>query len=71
LLVRGPVHILEIGVLEGGSIEMWIDYFGKENCYIYAIDINDRSKIIDNVKVFIGDQGNKDFINYIYSQIPH
>lgn len=69
-----PVHILEIGIFTGGSIEMWIDYFGKENCFIYAIDNNPECKILqdlfDNVKVFIGDQEDKDFLTEICKQIP-
>lgn len=58
--------ILEIGVDQGGSLEMWNDYFNN-NCTIFALDINhsalDVPKKLNatNINVAIGDQGNKDF----------
>jgi hypothetical protein len=71
---KGPVNILEIGIYKGGSIEMWIDYLGKDNCNIYAIDINPECKILetlfDNVKIFIGDQADKNFLMDVKNQIP-
>ncbi len=74
LVGKGPINILEIGIFKGGSIEMWIDYFGKDNCFIYAIDIDPRCKEIeksyDNVKVFIGDQADKQFLASVCDQIP-
>lgn len=44
LVGKKPIHLLEIGVSKGGSIEMWINYFGKDNCVIYGIDINKNAK---------------------------
>ena len=35
-----PVHVVEIGVHSGGSLEMWRNYFG-EDCILYGIDINE------------------------------
>lgn len=67
------INILEIGVLGGGSIELWNEYFNG-NCFIYALDINEKcmkfQKKYNNVKIFIGDQENKEFLNSIISQIP-
>lgn len=66
--------IVEIGVNKGGSIEMWNSYFDNK-CMIYGIDINpDCKKIEDefsNVKIFIGDQNNDEFLNTVKSSIPH
>jgi hypothetical protein len=56
--------ILEIGVNDGGSLEMWDDYFG-DGCKIYGLDVKKKSKEIEkylpNVKVSLGDQGSVDF----------
>ncbi len=38
------VHILEIGVFSGGSLEMWQNYFGP-SCKIYGVDIEPRCKV--------------------------
>ena len=70
---KHPV-ILEIGVSQGGSLEMWNDYF-KGQCTIYGLDINPACKRFEsefpNVKILIGDQGNVDFLNQIKAKIPN
>lgn len=65
------VVILEIGVYQGGSLRMWKDYFG-DKAKIFAIDINPRCKQFetDSVKIFIGSQDDRDFLNKIKNQIP-
>lgn len=74
LVGQKPIHMLEIGVYKGGSLEMWSNYFGKDNCIIYGIDINPECKILerdhDNIKIFIGDQADKEFIKSVCQQIP-
>ena len=66
------INILEIGIFYGGSLELWNNYF--ENVNIYAIDVNPNVKnlisSIPNVKLFIGDQGNREFLRSVISQIP-
>jgi len=49
------VNILEIGISHGGSIQMWLDYFGAE-CNYYGVDIDPQALQFekDNVKIFIG-----------------
>ncbi len=65
------VVILEIGVYQGGSLNMWRDYFG-EKAMIYALDINPLCKQFEtkNTKIFIGSQEDKEFLNFVKSQIP-
>lgn len=65
------VHILEIGVFQGGSLQMWKDYFG-DKAKIYGIDINPLCKNLEeeNVKIFIGSQKDKKFLNEVISSIP-
>ncbi len=48
------IVILEIGVSQGGSLQMWKDYFGPK-AKIYGIDVNPQCKQLeeDNIKIFI------------------
>jgi hypothetical protein len=57
-----PVNVLEIGIYSGGSLGMWKSYFGA-GCTIFGVDIEDscRAYEADNVRVFIGDQADRDF----------
>jgi hypothetical protein len=55
--------ILEIGVLGGGSIELWCKYFG-EGTSVIGIDINGDClsyKYDGDYKIVIGDQGDVNF----------
>jgi cephalosporin hydroxylase len=65
--------ILEIGVAKGGSLEMW-NYYFKGECTIYGIDIDPQCKKYEsefsNVKIFIGDQSDTNFLNQIKSEVP-
>ena len=65
------VHIVEFGVSQGGSLQMWKDYFGPE-CKIYGIDINSNCKIAEEeqVKIFIGDQEDRVFLKSLAKEIP-
>lgn len=65
------VHLLEIGVAHGGSLEMWKKYFGP-NARIFGADINPQCKKLEgeNVKIFIGDQGDRKFLRTLAREIP-
>jgi len=65
------VNILEIGVSQGGSIEMWKKYFG-DNVQIFGVDINPRCKNLedDKVKIFIGKQEDRSFWKELKKQLP-
>lgn len=55
--------ILEIGVLGGGSIELWLKYFGKDT-QVIGVDIDPRClqyKYDGNATVLMGDQSNPQF----------
>lgn len=66
-----PIIFLEIGVQNGGSYKMFRHYFGKEAIF-YGIDVDPRVKQFeeDGFKVFIGSQQDKNFLNFVMSQIP-
>lgn len=56
-------RILEIGILGGGSIDLWHEYFG-EGTQITAIDIDENCKNYSYnfpVEIVIGDQGDPAF----------
>ena len=65
------VHLLEIGIYSGGSLDMWKAYFGPK-CHIYGLDIEPACKSYegDRVKVFIGDQADREFWKSVRQQIP-
>jgi hypothetical protein len=52
------VHIMEIGVQSGGSLDMWKEVFGP-GAHVYGGDINAKCKLYEDnqTKIFIGDQG--------------
>ena len=58
-----PVVVLEFGVNQGGSLEMWRDYFGPD-AKIYGVDIDPRCRQFedDNIRILIGDQADKEFL---------
>jgi hypothetical protein len=70
--LRGKdITILEIGVFQGGSLNMWRDYFGPK-AKIYGIDINPNCKQLegDNIEIFIGSQEDRDFLRSVKKNIP-
>jgi 23S rRNA U2552 (ribose-2'-O)-methylase RlmE/FtsJ len=66
-----PIVIVEIGILNGGSLQMWKKYFGS-NAIIYGIDIYEDCKKFeeDNIKILIGSQADSLFLENIISQLP-
>ena len=65
------VHMLEIGVFHGGSVQMWKEYLGPK-AHIYGVDVMPRAKALeeDRVKIFIGDQSDPDFLATLKRDIP-
>lgn len=64
------VTIVEIGVFQGGSLQMWRNYFGKE-ATIWGIDIDPRCKKLEeeNTNILIGSQEDPEFLRNIIDQI--
>jgi hypothetical protein len=65
-----PITILEIGVYQGGSLQMWKNYFGTR-AKIYGVDIDARCKELeeDQIKIIIGDQANRKFLRELGAEI--
>lgn len=65
------IVILEIGVFQGGSLQMWKEYFGGK-AKIYGVDIDPRCKQFEeeNIEIFIGSQSDRAFLRDLISRIP-
>lgn len=63
--------ILELGVMGGGSLEMWKDYFGL-GANVIGVDINPECKMheAEGIEIFIGSQDDPDLINKIFTKYP-
>lgn len=68
-----PLVIGEIGVLNGSSIYMFLDYFGAKNTY-HAFDIDEAmlAKVADipQVTTHCLDSGNITQLNAVFSELP-
>lgn len=64
------ITFLEIGILDGGSLFMWRKYFGPK-AKIIGIDLNPNAKKWekDGFKIFIGNQGDRNFWNKVRSKV--
>ena len=53
-----PIKLLEIGVMDGGSLEAWKKILGSKS-KIYGLDLNPECKQLscNDYTVFVGDQG--------------
>jgi hypothetical protein len=69
--VGREVHIVEIGIFSGGSLDMWKQYFGPK-CRIYGVDIHKECKVYEDsqTKIFIGDQADRSFWEEFKKSVP-
>jgi hypothetical protein len=58
------ITFLEIGVQNGGSLQMWRSYFGP-NAKIIGVDVDPNCKNLENegFEIYIGDQADPNFWN--------
>jgi hypothetical protein len=68
---KAPVMV-EVGVMGGGSLKMWKEYFG-EGSRIVGVDINPDCKVHEGegIEVFIGSQDDPALIDAIFAKYPH
>src|SRR5687768_5354009 len=64
------INLLELGVLKGGSLLLWRDYFPKAK--IFGIDMNAPLQLNteDRIKVFSGSQQDKTFLTEVAQNVP-
>jgi hypothetical protein len=69
--VGKEVHILEIGIYSGGSLDMWKHYFGPK-CHVYGVDIEPACKRYEGErsKVLVGDQADPAFWKRFKAEVP-
>jgi hypothetical protein len=58
--------MLEIGIDNGCSLQLWLNYLPK--CYIYGMDIG-KEYSGDRYKIIKGDQSNINHLNYLINEI--
>jgi hypothetical protein len=65
-----PVKMLEIGVSEGGSLELWRKYFGTD-AIIYGVDINPEcaNRVTPPNQVRIGSQADPQFLRSVVEEM--
>ena len=65
------VHLLEIGVYHGGSLQMWKQYFGNQ-AQLFGVDINPDCRQLeeDQIKILIGDQVDRGFLESLKAKFP-
>lgn len=65
-----PITFVEIGILNGGSLFMWREYFG-EKARIIGIDLNPLAKRWEEAgfEIHIGSQSNELFWNELFKEI--
>ena len=67
---QSPV-VLEIGVFQGGSLQMWREYFGP-GAQIVGIDVDPRCQQFEEaqISVMIGDQADRGFLAEVKRRLP-
>lgn len=67
---NGKLRILEIGVQNGGSLQMWRRFFG-EKAVIFGIDIEPKCKGFeeDGCQIRIGDQSDPTFLKSVVDEM--
>ena len=68
--INKDITFVEIGILHGGSLYMWKEYFGSK-ARIIGIDLHPNAKKLeeDGFEIFIGSQSNIDFWKNFFSKV--
>lgn len=63
--------VVEVGVWNGGSLQMWSEYFGA-GAHIYGIDRdpNILNAPVEGTRMVVGDQGDPEFWKMFLTQVP-
>ena len=66
-----PLSMIEFGVWQGGSLQMWKNYFGPQ-AVIYGVDIDPRCATLgeENITIIRGDQEDRASLRSIKASLP-
>lgn len=66
-----PICLVEFGVSQGGSLQMWRDYFGPQ-AVIHGVDINPQCRQFEEpgTHIHIGDQEDRAFLRRLAGELP-
>jgi hypothetical protein len=69
--VGREVHLLEVGIYSGGSLQMWRHYLGKD-AHIYGVDIEEACRAYEDTgaRIFIGDQSDRKLWQRLKREAP-
>ena len=64
------VTVVEFGVFQGGSLQMWKKYFGKR-ARIIGVDVLPECKQLEEsqIEIFIGDQEDREFLRRLAAEV--
>jgi 23S rRNA U2552 (ribose-2'-O)-methylase RlmE/FtsJ len=67
---KKKITFVEVGVLNGGSLEIWKKYFHPKS-RIIGIDLNPKCKKFQKsgIEIIIGDQSDENFWNKFYKKV--
>jgi hypothetical protein len=68
--VDKKITFVEVGVLQGGSLFMWREYFGKD-ARIIGIDLHPNAKELEKhgFEIYVGSQSDKNFWKNFYFKV--
>lgn len=68
--INKKIVFVEIGIFQGGSLQMWKRFFGNK-ARIIGIDVNPEAKRFekDGFEVFIGDQSDPNFWRFFFETV--
>ena len=68
--VGKKITFVEVGILGGGSLQMWKEFFG-DKARIIGIDMHPEAKKLekDGFEIFIGSQSDENFWNNFYRKV--
>jgi cephalosporin hydroxylase len=67
-----PLTVIEIGIFNGGSLQMWRHYFGPQ-ATVVGVDVNPECEKYaePGIEIVIGDQADRDFLRSLAGKYPN
>jgi hypothetical protein len=67
-----PVRLLDVGVSQGGSLDLWRRYFGPE-ALLFGLDVDPACRRFEapNTRIIIGSQDDRAFLSALAAELEH